>query len=329
LDLSDDDESQAESDEEADVKVEQVNHDDERMLCDKSNSTTDDDESAADDDDDYDPNASSKPYEQYRDFYPIWDGEMQMFQCRHCSFQNDAYHRIRYHVEMNHRPAGPFQCKVCFKELSSRSSLCTHMKTHNDSSKISCTKCGTTFRLKHHLRRHESLIHGIGERKPPTAYKKQSSGDRIFECEICQKQFTTKQSKSRHKNTIHNPKKQQQVMDQQKTNTPKNIVDSSSPFACEICGKAFKTETASKVHQGKAHGFLQNAKQKNHMCEFCDVCFASKTDLRYHVMRHTGEFPFHCEKCKFGYPTQSELRKHQKNSKKCGASAGNGEDDQD
>lgn len=51
-------------------------------------------------------------------------------------------------------------------------------------------------------------------------------------------------------------------------------------------------------------------KEKKHICEYCNVGFGQKCDLRRHVMIHTGERPYPCQICDKRFQRKTDLVKH-------------------
>ncbi|KAL4221395.1 hypothetical protein ACF0H5_019653 [Mactra antiquata] len=51
-------------------------------------------------------------------------------------------------------------------------------------------------------------------------------------------------------------------------------------------------------------------KEKKHICEYCNVGFGQKCDLRRHIMIHTGERPWPCEICDKRFQRKTDLVKH-------------------
>jgi len=51
-------------------------------------------------------------------------------------------------------------------------------------------------------------------------------------------------------------------------------------------------------------------KEKKHICEFCNLGFSQKCDLRRHVMIHTGERPWPCQICDKKFQRKTDLVKH-------------------
>ncbi|KAH3829215.1 hypothetical protein DPMN_131209, partial [Dreissena polymorpha] len=51
-------------------------------------------------------------------------------------------------------------------------------------------------------------------------------------------------------------------------------------------------------------------KEKKHICEYCNLGFSQKCDLRRHVMIHTGERPWPCPTCNKKFQRKTDLVKH-------------------
>lgn len=50
--------------------------------------------------------------------------------------------------------------------------------------------------------------------------------------------------------------------------------------------------------------------KKSFVCKYCDRAFGSSSNLKRHVMIHTGEKPFTCTDCKRKFREMSTLKKH-------------------
>lgn len=50
--------------------------------------------------------------------------------------------------------------------------------------------------------------------------------------------------------------------------------------------------------------------KKSFVCKYCDRAFGSSSNLKRHVMIHTGEKPFTCPECKRPFREMSTLKKH-------------------
>ncbi|XP_058813342.1 zinc finger protein weckle-like [Topomyia yanbarensis] len=106
-------------------------------------------------------------------------------------------------------------------------------------------------------------------------------------CPICDKRFYVKQQLKIHIESIHEKK----------------------DFVCSICGLKCRWRKSLRRHM-----LLHDDNPYKHKCTYCDKAFARPNQLRYHVMKHTGDRVY-CEICgadyRFNYMlTQHKIRKH-------------------
>ncbi|XP_062535894.1 zinc finger protein weckle-like [Armigeres subalbatus] len=106
-------------------------------------------------------------------------------------------------------------------------------------------------------------------------------------CPICDRRFYVKQQLKIHIESIHEKK----------------------DFVCNICGLKCRWRKSLRRHM-----LLHDDNPYKHKCTYCDKAFARPNQLRYHVMKHTGDRVY-CDICgadyRFNYMlTQHKIRKH-------------------
>lgn len=106
-------------------------------------------------------------------------------------------------------------------------------------------------------------------------------------CPICDRRFYIKQQLKIHMESIHEKK----------------------DFVCNICGLKCRWRKSLRRHM-----LLHDDNPYKHKCTYCDKAFARPNQLRYHVMKHTGDRVY-CDICgadyRFNYMlTQHKIRKH-------------------
>ncbi|XP_035205650.1 zinc finger protein 117-like, partial [Stegodyphus dumicola] len=83
------------------------------------------------------------------------------------------------------------------------------------------------------------------------------------------------------------------------------------PHVCEVCNKAFAQKSDLKRH------ILIHTGLKCHVCDVCNKSFTHKFHLNKHLLLHTGERPHVCEEgslvcevCKKSFTQKSALKQH-------------------
>lgn len=103
---------------------------------------------------------------------------------------------------------------------------------------------------------------------------------KVFQCEHCKKEFSTKTNLVRHE-LIHT---------------------GSKKFQCKICGSCF-TQSGSL----KQHMYIHTG-ERPFVCNECGRSFTQAKSLQFHLRRHTGEKPFSCEYCDITFRQRDGLK---------------------
>lgn len=126
----------------------------------------------------------------------------------------------------------PYSCSECGKSFLLKHHLTTHARVHTGERPHVCVHCGKSFAHKHCLHTH-LLLH---------------SADRPYQCRECKKSFTLK-----HHLVTHT-----------------RVHTRDRPFICQECGRAFPLKrhlvTHSKFHSG----------ERPFVCEECGESFSQK-----------------------------------------------------
>ncbi|XP_052741863.1 zinc finger protein 25-like isoform X2 [Bicyclus anynana] len=122
-------------------------------------------------------------------------------------------------------------------------------------------------------------------RKYPQNKRKPKKG--LFQCDYCQKQFSTKSSIRRHVSSHLNAK----------------------TFPCIQCKKVFRKQLYLSAHITRQHPDWG----QHYMCNLCDKPFLLRENLIAHMASHTNtETMFKCIYCKEKYSNQIDLIQHEK-----------------
>eukprot|EP00088_Acartia_fossae_P063568 TRINITY_DN7761_c0_g1_i11.p1 TRINITY_DN7761_c0_g1~~TRINITY_DN7761_c0_g1_i11.p1 ORF type:complete len:509 (-),score=108.20 TRINITY_DN7761_c0_g1_i11:146-1672(-) len=133
-----------------------------------------------------------------------------------------------------------------------------------------CNKCSAILPSPEELKRHKHDHRRKKERICPIcgvtvmagSYTRHMSyhGEKKFHCEICGKSFHIKHKLEEHKRTH----------------------TGETPFGCEICGKAFTASRKLSRHK------IVHTGEKPHVCVLCGKAFNQKNNLKTHMKSHAS-----------------------------------------
>ncbi|XP_046395406.1 gastrula zinc finger protein xFG20-1-like isoform X2 [Ischnura elegans] len=138
------------------------------------------------------------------------------FRCDNCGKAYTKKYTYNLHVEVCQLKTKTFECRTCGKQLSTRSSLSNHYKSHSTIKTYQCSMCPKQFSHSSNRNIHLKDIH---------------MKLRPHKCGICSKQFATK-ARLRLHYCSHSDDR---------------------PFKCSDCPKAFKERKKLRMHQQKVH----------------------------------------------------------------------------
>uniref|UniRef100_A0A671Y7S4 C2H2-type domain-containing protein n=1 Tax=Sparus aurata TaxID=8175 RepID=A0A671Y7S4_SPAAU len=78
------------------------------------------------------------------------------------------------------------------------------------------------------------------------------------------------------------------------------------PYLCDTCGKGWPTAHLLKLHMSQ-----HTEGRPVHSCaRFCSKAFRLNSELKQHMIVHTGERPFPCPRCGKKFKKKCHLRQH-------------------
>ncbi|XP_023303972.2 zinc finger protein 420 [Lucilia cuprina] len=193
--------------------------------------------------------------------------------CKECNRTFTRYNHLLRHM-LTHSDEKPHVCNFCGKGFSRSDHLQKHIQSIHCEKNYKCDQCSSAYGRKDHLQRHIETRHN----KDPTIQKPQ------FDCDMCEKKFTTKAYLAKHK-----------------------LLHTDRLYACKHCSETFTEKEQMKEHQKKKH-----AQPRNFLCNICGDSFQRNEYLKIHMRRHTGEKPYKCRFCEKGFPRSTDLKMHER-----------------
>ncbi|GBM22856.1 Zinc finger protein 569 [Araneus ventricosus] len=208
-------------------------------------------------------------------------GSVKYYSCPHCEFSSRYYTSVKNHI-LIHTGEKPFKCSYCGKSFNQKNSKYSVLKTKN-SKFYACRFCGYSSPFETNMRNHIAT----------------HTGEHPFSCWICGKAFA------------------------QKTTLNNHVISHSFkiPHKCHICGKGLKQELTLHLQISShyvpfkiltvgfetcftevfffayAKGFKVQKLPDNHRCPFCDYSSRIVSNVKQHILTHTGERPYICIHC--------------------------------
>lgn len=190
-----------------------------------------------------------------------------------------------------------YECTFCSQKYATFKPLNEHINVHFKN--YLCKECGAGFITPDRLYSHKA-IHEDGQHT----------------CEDCPKKFRHLKALKKHIRDVHNKAECNRCpycdetfkkYREKKTHLISVHGFFFEEFKCDLCPKVFTLKGKLDVHKKQVHFQI-----KNHTCEECDLKFYQKSDLKDHMLTHTGERKYQCDICKKCFSQKKYVRFHLK-----------------
>ncbi|XP_063390656.1 zinc finger protein 320-like isoform X19 [Cydia fagiglandana] len=234
------------------------------------------------------------------------------------------------------------RCKKCIKAFASIEALATHLHDEHELD-IELSQSLALVPLRLEKNRYECVV--CSQKFTGTMQLSRHTGMHYFRniCDICGKRFESRRGIDNHVKVRHNIddilrtyycrscKKSYPTLEAKKEHMRTN--KSCLPFRCAICNERFLFWERREDHQVEVHGkerkifrctecdkvferrtllyfHFKAAHTEDHKCQYCELTFSTRRDLREHTHQHTGERPLKCHVCNKTFARDKALRQH-------------------
>lgn len=243
------------------------------------------------------------------------EAKNKTFQCETCDATFDVRKDLHQHIKTHGKRR--FPCKLCDRIFVRKATLQDHINKHEGVRKYSCDKCVKTFTQRANLIRHVKNIHLNEKGFPCNVCDKQFASknnlevhelthitEKNFACGQCPRAFKTEALLSRHIIIQHDPNREQNAAkaDVNGTKNPPQtrITDSRE---CEICHQELSSYAALRTH-------MLRHSEPGFMCSECGKRCTTKNLLKLHMRSHSDERPFACDVCPGKFKWEKTLQEH-------------------
>ncbi|CAB0012547.1 unnamed protein product, partial [Nesidiocoris tenuis] len=269
--------------------------------------------------------------------------EKTFYQCYHCPTKTTTKVRLKEHI-WRHTGKSPHKCELCGHNASSQSHLATHMYVHTGEKPFACNYCDFRARKASNVKMHERthLLKGdepIGDDEPIAENGATSENESIGENESITYEIVGSPAADKMENvenddcydsdpTIVIMEDDQLLSDDEgisdaivyfvDKNPLKEEAEDDAPttlvanprkkYECEVCHDLLATRSSLRLHLTRHTG------ERPYKCPYCDHATSTSRTLKEHERRHTNEKPYRCKYCDYGARSSSGLRQHIRNN---------------
>ncbi|XP_050359488.1 zinc finger protein 585A-like isoform X6 [Nymphalis io] len=187
-----------------------------------------------------------------------------------CYICKNIFNKFKKLMEHMNVHYSNFMCDVCDAGFVNRRKLYYHKVAHNTGT-FSCSQCPKIFSTYNKKRCHERQYH--------------DKAMLVNKCGLCNALFKNNRQKDKHLVKEHGV--------------------SSFARKCQACDKVFVHQNALMIHMKRHH-----LVERPHKCTECGKGFFSTTELRAHMVKHTGQREYKCDVCLKSYARKWTLHEH-------------------
>lgn len=234
------------------------------------------------------------------------------------------------------------KCELCSESIEDIEKLFEHLiEQHNkplikdygigvlpfviSGSEYNCIKCDESFKFFSHLNKHanihypntvcplcgKSFVYRHRMQTHMKTHEIDGTGTEQLKCPKCDLTFTTRYERAKHvaKHNIY--KNRCQYCNESFKSHPAKLKhlrefhDKKINYPCSFCPAVFGACNFRTKHVAQVHKV-----EKTYSCELCPFASVTSSQLRAHMIKHSGEKKHQCQVCKKAYARRYTLREH-------------------
>jgi len=176
-----------------------------------------------------------------------------------------------------------YTCLFCHEDFTYKRDLNEHHMGHLGQTDLFCDECPREPLTENQLKIHNEE-HVV---------------EKTFICDFCPKGFSSRRFLANHKKKMHT---------------------GEDPYKCQYCGESFAVYNVLKKHRATHPEHKDRVKREwtkkdsgppqTVICEECGKHLKCKSDLKRHMLTHSGVKPWECDECPHRCYTKGDLKKH-------------------
>ncbi|XP_044727324.1 zinc finger protein 470-like [Chrysoperla carnea] len=217
-----------------------------------------------------------------------------------------------------------FTCEKCNKEFKKIWALGKHMHNKHKAKVLNCNKCELKFYHPLHLKEHQELTHNPSNFTCNTCnkvytniydLKRHKFKRSTLQCQRCDKSFKDRCSLKKHTKEVHSRIEKyvtchicgRSITKKCLQNHLETHNEHRDKVKCDICSKELSQQSLQN-HIRQVHGDQKAI--RNHLCNICGFAARKPSDLQRHLLIHSTERPYACDRCEKTYRRDDSLKQH-------------------
>ncbi|XP_044727320.1 zinc finger protein 883-like [Chrysoperla carnea] len=217
-----------------------------------------------------------------------------------------------------------FTCEKCNKEYKKVWALGQHMHRKHRAKVLKCNKCELKFYHPLHLKEHQESTHNPSNLTCNTCNKvytniydlKRHKFEHLsLHCQQCDKLFKDRSSFKKHNRAVH-PRDKYVTCHICGISITKKALDRHlethkehrEKLTCDICSKELTSLPSLQNHVTQVHG--DPTIVRKHLCNICGYSACKLSNLQRHLLIHSTERPYACDRCDKTYGRPDYLKQH-------------------